>query len=119
MSQEPWTLALHLLLELAALAAMVVWAWTTRSRATRWAWAIGLPIVAGALWALFRAIGDGPAATVEIPGSARLALEWLILGGGAFLLWRTDRRPLAVLMLGLIVIDYALQYDRVARLVTA
>jgi hypothetical protein len=119
MSQEPAVLALHFLLELAALAAMTIWGLTTRGRATRWVWAVGLPLVAATLWAVFRAVGDGPAAIVEISGPARLALEWLILGGGAFLLWRAGRRLPSLLMVGLIAVDYTLQYDRVARLVVS
>jgi hypothetical protein len=49
--------------------------------------------------------------------TARLVLEWLVLGGGAFLLWRAGRPLTALLMFALIAIDHTLQYDRVARLV--
>ena len=119
MSQAPIVLALHFVLELAALTAMAVWAYTTRSGRIRWLLVVALPILAGTLWATFRALGDGPAPPVAIPGGARLALEWAILGGGALLLWRSGRRLPSLLMAGLIVADYALQYDRVARLITS
>ena len=119
MSQNPIVLGLHFLLELSALAAAAYWGWTMCSGLARWVWAIGLPLVLALAWALFRAAGDGPDATVTIPGVLRLALELAILGGAAFLLWRAGRPTLAGVFGVLIIIDFALQYDRVSRLLGA
>lgn len=116
MSQNPVVLGLHFLLELSALAAAAYWGWATRDGMTRWAWAIGLPLLLAVVWALFRAAGDGPDPTVTIPGIARLVLELAILGGAAFLLWRAGQSALAGVFVALIIIDFALQYDRIGRL---
>ena len=75
MSQAPAVLGLHFLLEVAALAALARWGWATHAGATRWLWAIGVPLVAAAAWAVLRAPGDGPAPLVAVPGALRLALE--------------------------------------------
>ena len=116
MSQNAAVLALHFLMELSAIAAAAYWGWTTRAGMARWAWAIGLPLLLAVIWALFRAAGDGPDPTVTIPGFARLVLELVILGSGAFLLWRAGQSSLAGVFVALIIVDFALQYDRVGRL---
>jgi len=116
MSQNPIVLGFHFLMEVGALAAVAYWGWTMRSGLARWVWAIGLPLVLAVVWAVFRAADDGPDATVTIPGVLRLVLELAILGGAAFLLWRAGRSSLAGAFGVLIVVDFALQYDRVSRL---
>ncbi|HEX2142725.1 MAG TPA: YrdB family protein [Candidatus Limnocylindria bacterium] len=116
MSQNAAVLGLHFMLEVAALAAMAYWGWTRQDGATRWLLATGLPILAATAWAVFRAPNDGPQALVAIPGFARLALELLVLGGAALLLWQAAQPALAAGFAALIVIDYLLQYDRVGRL---
>lgn len=117
MSQNPLVLALHFLLEVAAVVAVGYWAWASNEGAWRWVLVIGLPVLAVAAWAVFRAAGDGPTPMVAIPGLARLALELAILGGAALLLALADRPILAAAFAALIVLDYALSYDRVARLI--
>ncbi|HSK92813.1 MAG TPA: YrdB family protein [Candidatus Angelobacter sp.] len=119
MSQHPLVLGYHFLLELVALVAFGYWGWTQHAGVGRWLWTIGLPVVAAVAWALLRAPGDGPDATIAIPGIARLALELLVLGGAAFLLWRAGQPLAAGAFAVLIVIDYILQFDRVGRLISA
>lgn len=116
MSQNPVVLALHFLMELGALAAVAFWGWTRSTGTARWVWALGLPVLLAITWAVFRAAGDGPDPTVTIPGPARLVLELAVLGGAAFLLLRAGRSSLAGLFVALIIVDFALQYDRIGRL---
>ena len=116
MSTNPLVLGLHFLLELAALGAAAYWGWTQHAGIGRWAWAIGLPLVAAVLWAIFRAAADPQPAVVEIPGPMRLGLELVILGGAAALLAVAGQPTLALGFAGLIAVDYALSYDRVGRL---
>lgn len=116
MSLNPLVLGFHFLLEIAALLAVAYWGWTRHEGLARWGLTVGLPLAAAAVWALFRAVGDGPEPTVAIPGIARLALELVILLGAAFLLWQAGQPTLAAVFVGLIVLDYVLQYDRVVRL---
>ena len=117
MSQHPLVLGFHFLLELIALLAIGYWGWTQHAGAGRWLWTIGLPVVAAVAWALLRAPGDGPDPTIAIPGIARFALELVVLGGAAFLLWRAGQSLAAAGFAALIVTDYVLQYDRVGRLI--
>ena len=116
MSQNPAVLALHFLLELSALGAAAYWGWTTQAGATRWAWVIGLLLLMAVAWALFRAAGDGPDPTITIPGFARLVLELVVLVGAAFLLWRAGQSTLAGIFIVLVILDFALQHDRIGRL---
>ena len=115
-SQNAAVLGLHFLLEVAALLALAYWGWATHAGPERWAWAIGLPLLVAVVWATFRAPGDGSEPTVAIPGFLRLLIELLILGGGAAALYAAERPALAIGMAALVVVDYALSYDRVARL---
>ncbi len=116
MSVNPVVLGFHFLLEIAALVAVGYWGWTRHDGLARWGLAVGLPLAAAVVWALFRAVGDGPEPTVAVPGAARLALELLVLLGAAFLLWQAGQPTLAAIVVALIILDYVLQYDRVMRL---
>ena len=118
MSQNPIVLGLHFLLELAALASLAYWRWTTQTGIWRIVWAVALVVVAAVAWAVFRTVGDGPNPTVAIPGVLRLILELVILGGAAAALAAADRPALALIFGALIVIDYVASYDRVVRLLT-
>lgn len=118
MSQNPFVLGLHFAIEVAALAAIAYWGWTTQFGLTRWMAAIGLPLLAAVVWGVFRAAGDGPQPVVAIPGLLRLALELVVLGGAALLLWWAGQPTPAVVLIGLVLLDYALSYDRVWRLAT-
>ncbi|HEX7173015.1 MAG TPA: DUF2568 domain-containing protein [Candidatus Limnocylindria bacterium] len=118
MSQNLIVLGLHFLLELAALASLAYWGWTTQSGIWRIAWSAGLVVVAAGAWAVFRAAGDGPDPVVAIPGALRLVLELAILGGAAAALAAANRPTLALIFAALIVVDYVASYDRVVRLLT-
>jgi uncharacterized protein DUF2568 len=115
-SNNPAVLGLHFLLELCGLVGLAYWGWTTHQGAERWLWAIGLPLVGAVAWAILRAPGDGPDATVAIPGALRLLLELLMLCGAVVALFAADRRWLALAMAVLVVVDFTLSYDRVGRL---
>jgi len=97
-SNNPAVLGLHFLLELCGLVGLAYWGWTTHQGAERWLWAIGLPLVGAVAWAILRAPGDGPDATVAIPGALRLLLELLMLCGAVVALFAADRRWLALAM---------------------
>ncbi|MCI0714312.1 MAG: YrdB family protein, partial [Chloroflexi bacterium] len=75
MSKNPLNLALRFFLELAALYAMGYWAWTQNEGLLRIVLTIGLPLVAAAMWGVFRVPGDPKDAPVAIPGWLRLVLE--------------------------------------------
>jgi Protein of unknown function (DUF2568) len=92
------------------------WDWNPHTVPKHWAWALALPAVAAVLWATLRTPGDGPDPVVAINGPLRLALELGIVCGAAVALYAAKRHTLALAMAALIAVDYALSYDRVARL---
>lgn len=118
MGSHPINLGLRFLLELAAWAAMGYWGWTQHDGLMRWVWAIGLPLVAMTVWAVFRVPGDPGDAPVAVPGAVRLIIEAVEFGGAAWLLYAAGRPQLAIILGGLLVLHYAASYDYVYRLIT-
>jgi hypothetical protein len=116
MSEKPIVLALHSVLEFAALVAVGYWAWVANDGLERWVWAFAVPLLLGTVWAVFRAADDGGDPIVTVPGPVRLGLELALLGVAGALLYDAGQPAWAVGFLALVVVDYALQYDRVARL---
>ena len=106
-------LALRFLLELAALAAMAYWGWTTHEGVL---WAVGLPLVAAALWGTFRVPGDPGPAPVAVPGPVRLALEAIFFGTAVALLAAAGQPLAAGILAALLLIHYVASYKRIARL---
>ena len=73
-------LLLRFLVELTALAGLAFWGWSAAHSATgRVVLAIATPTVAAWLWGMYAA----PASAHRLKGVARLAVEWLVLGGAA------------------------------------
>jgi hypothetical protein len=116
MGQNPLNLALRFILELAALAAIGYWGWTWGDGALRYILAIGLPLLAAALWGTFRVPGDASSsgnAPVAVPGLVRLLLE---LGFFAFATWglyTSGATLLAWILGGLVLFHYLISYDRI------
>ncbi len=137
MSNHPLNLTLRFLLELVALGAIAYWGWTQNDGVWRWVAALGLPLIAAALWVTFRVPGDmermvqsfqestgtlgeafrTPAeprdVRVAVPGVVRLAIEALFFGGAVWLLALAGQ-PRPALIFGIIVVlHYAASYDRI------
>lgn len=113
-------LGLRLLLEIAGLAALAYWGWTQNAGVARYVLAAGLPSVAGTLWAVFRVPGDETSGEglVLTPGPVRLALELVLFGGATVALW-VAAQPIAAGVLGVLtLVHYAVDYRRVAWLLT-
>ena len=111
-----WNLALRFGLELAALVALGMGAWSLSSGALRWVAVIGLPVAAAAIWGIFNVLGDpsrSGEAPVEVSGWVRLAIEFLILGGGVVAFYAAERRDLAIGLGILIVFHYAVSWPRI------
>jgi hypothetical protein len=116
MADTPAVLGLHFLLELAALFAVGFWGWTTHDGTQRWLWAIALPLLLATVWAVFRVPGDGGDPIVTIPGPLRLLIEIGVMTIAIGLLAASGQVAWAIVLLLLVVLDFALQYDRVMRL---
>ncbi len=95
MMHELWrwgNLALAFLVELAALAIFAYWGWkTANGTATKLLLAIGLPLVAAVLWALFAA----PTATYGSP-LVTATVKVAVFGLAGLALWSLDHRMLGV-----------------------
>lgn len=117
MSNHPLNLALRFALELAALGAMAYWGWTQNDGAWRWIAALGLPLIAAALWGTFRVPNDPREAPIAVPGAIRLLLEAAFFGGAVLLLALADQSRAALIFGVIIVLHYIASYDRVLRLV--
>jgi hypothetical protein len=109
---NPLNLALRFCLELAGLAAMGYWGWQTGDGALRYLLAIGVPLIAAALWGVFRVPGDPGKAPVPVPGLVRLALEAAFFAFAVWGLFDAGAPALGWVLGGLVVFHYLISYDR-------
>ena len=116
MSDHPINLALRFLLELATWAAMGYWGFSQHQGLLGWALGLGLPLLAMAVWGTFRVHGDPGTAPVNVPGWLRLLIEFIEFGGAAALLINAGARTLGYLLAAIIIVHYAISYDRVGWL---
>ncbi len=119
MSSNPINLGLRFLLELAGLAAMAYWGWTQHEALAQILWCVGLPLIAAAFWGIFRTSVDPQKPPVEIPGPLRLVFEAIYFGGAVLLLNAAQQPTLALILGVIIVLHYALSYDRVRSMLSA
>lgn len=77
-----WNGVLRFVLELTALAGVVVGGWTLASDPWRWILSPGLGLVSAVAWGRYRVPGDPGPAPVAIPGWERLVIEAVVLIGG-------------------------------------
>lgn len=115
MGSHPLNLAGRFLLELIGLFALGRWGWLTGNGAWRFLLGVGLPLLAAALWGTL-AVPDDPSrsgkAPVPVAGWMRLLLELLFFGGAMLALWVNGPAWSAWLLGGLVLIHYAISYDR-------
>ena len=117
-----WNLALRFGLELGALAGLGLAAWRVTSGPVRWAAVTLVPISVAAVWGIFNVVDDpsrSGAAPVEVNGWIRLAIELLILGGGAAAIALAGRRDVGIIFAVFIAIHYAASVNRIEWLVQA
>lgn len=115
-----WNLALRFALEIVALVALGLAGWKLGSGAMRWILAIAIPALAAVAWTVFNVPNDpsrSGEAPVEVSGWIRLAVELLVLGGGAVALWYAGQPALALGYAALIVLHYATSIDRIRWLI--
>jgi hypothetical protein len=119
MSQNPLNLAVRFLLEMGALVALGYWGWQTGTGVLRYLLTLGVPLLAAIGWGSFRTPNEPhhpTHATVPIPGWLRLLYETIFFGGAAWGLFATGATTMAWIFTVVVVIHYALSYDRVAWL---
>lgn len=121
MGSHPINLAVRFILEIIALVSAGMWGWRLVEGWPKYLLAIGIPVLLAIIWGTF-AVPDDPsrsgAAPVITPGIIRLIIE---LGIFAFATWAFyDLGYTSIsLALGIIVVlHYALSYDRIIWLVS-
>jgi hypothetical protein len=117
LGSNPVNLGLRFLLELAALAALGVWGWHTGEGWLRFVLAIGVPLVAAALWGIFRVPNDPGNAVVAVPGVARLGLELVYFSLAVWGLFEAGYTSFAWILGITTGIHYLISYDRIVWLV--
>jgi len=119
MGTNPVNLVARFILEICALAAMAYWGWTQHAGWLRFGLAIGLPVLAAIVWGAF-AVPNDPSrsgrAPVPVPGVVRLFLELVFFGLTVWMLYDTGAILLSIVMGVVVIIHYALSYDRIAWL---
>ncbi len=117
MGSHPINLGVRFLLELAALAIMGVWGWHEGDGWLRFLFALGIPLVAATLWGVFRVPNDPGRAPVAVPGIVRLALELAYFGFAVWALHDLGAATWSWVMGIILVIHYAVSYDRLLWMV--
>lgn len=115
-----WNLALRFGLEIAALVGLAVAAWHYSSGTWRWVAVTVTPLAAAIVWGVFNVRGDpsrSGRAPIQVSGWVRLAIELVVLGGGAAAFALAGRSMVAVALGVLLLIHYATTMSRVAWLI--
>ncbi len=119
MAQHPLNLTFRFLLEICALAAFAFWGWAWGDP-WRWPLAIGLPVLAMAVWGTFTMPEDqsrGKQGPVQVHGIVRLGIELLFFGLAIVALATAEAdataATLAFILAGLVAVHYVLSWDRV------
>lgn len=113
MAQNPINLALRFILELVALYFLGRWGWTQFDGVLRYLIAIGLPLLAAAIWGIFRVPGDGGAPIVRVLGVVRLLIEMIYFGFATWGLFNIGATTTAWIFGGVTLFHYVISYDRI------
>jgi hypothetical protein len=101
-----WNLVLRFLLELAALAGLAFAGWRLFDGPAAVAMAVLLPLLAATVWGVFT-VPDDPSRSgkspVAVPGGVRLAVELIVLFGGA-VAFAIAGAPVAAAVLGALIV---------------
>jgi hypothetical protein len=106
MANHPLNLALRFFLELAGLFSLGSWGWSQHSGFARWVWAIGAPLLAAALWGIFRVPNDPGKAPVPVPGWVRLLLEAAYFTAAVLAFYASGRVTISIIFATMIIAHY-------------
>lgn len=116
MAYHPLNLTLRFLLELSALVALGFRGWHTNGSIPGWLLMLAIPLLAAVIWGIF-AVPDDPSrsgkAPVPVPGPIRLALELAIFAVAISALFQISAPRLGWIMSVLVLLHYALSYNRI------
>ena len=121
MGSHPINLIIRFLLEMATLISVGVWGWRQSNEWFRFVLAIGIPLILSVIWGVFAVPKDpsrSGAAPIITPGVIRLVLE---LGFFTFATWTLYDMGLfkfSLIFAIIIVLHYAVSYDRIIWLIS-
>jgi len=116
MSQNVLNLAVRFVLELVALYAFGRWGWNQHTDFMRYVLAIGVPLIAAAVWGVFRVPGDASAngkAVVAVSGWVRLLFEIAFFSFATFCFFDTGLHNAGWVFGAITLLHYILSYDRI------
>jgi Protein of unknown function (DUF2568) len=99
-------LVVRFLLELAALAAVGYWGFSSHSGVTQWVLGLGAPVAVAAVWGLF----VSPKAKVDLPRPAAFAIELLVWAAAALALAASGQPALAIVFAILALVSGTLNF---------
>ena len=121
MGSHPINLVIRFLLEITALIVVGLWGWKQSESWPRFVMAIGIPILLAAIWGTF-AVPDDPsrsgAAPVPVPGVVRLLIELGIFAFATWVLYDMGYIKASWILGLIVVIHYAVSYDRISWLLS-
>ena len=120
MTTHPVNLLVRFLMELAMLGAFAAWGWGIHAGiALRIVTAIAAPAVGALVWGIFATPNDmvrSSAGPILVSGPLRLVIELVLFLAGAAALYAIGWHVAAAVYLAVIVVQNAVSYDRVRRL---
>ena len=121
MGYHPINLGFRFLLELGGFAAFVIWGHGLIDGFWGWALGVGAGVAAFAVWGVFNVPGDesrSGEAPVPVPGWARLGIELAYFGLAVWALEAAGRGSWAFGFGTLVVLHYAISWDRIGWLLS-
>ncbi len=113
MNNNPLNLAIRFLLEIALVIIFAIWGWNKFNGISKFVFAVGLPLIAAVMWAVFKVDGEPGKAIVPIPGWLRLFYEILLFVFTSYFLFQMQYPKLAYAFIAVSAIHYLVSYDRI------
>lgn len=116
MSNNPINLALRFLLEMAAIASLVIWIIKKFDGIPMLVLVISVPVLFASIWGIFAVKGDPSRSgktVIQTPGWARLLLELMLFTIAGLALYGANYSTASLIFLGIVLLHYIISYDRV------
>ncbi len=111
---------IHFLLEICAVAAIVFWGFKTGTNGlAKILLGIAIPLLAMAIWGIFRVPNDPGPAAVAVPGIIRIGIELGLFAFSTWALVSSGKPTLAWIFGGITLLNYLLMLDRLTRLLNS
>lgn len=88
------------------------------ARTDRLVAAVAVPVIAAAVWGVFRVPDDPGPAPVAVPGPVRLLIEAAVFGGGALGLAEVGGPPAGILFAAIVAVHYATTTSRLRHVLS-